>query len=44
MYYWFKPGGAGSCSLNITLVTLTLLLVVGFSVLSLLPLARQVRC
>ncbi|GIL51871.1 hypothetical protein Vafri_7783 [Volvox africanus] len=40
MYYWFKPAGAGSCSLNIALITLTLLLVVGFSVLSLAPLAR----
>ncbi|GLC42848.1 hypothetical protein PLESTB_001430300 [Pleodorina starrii] len=40
MYYWFKPAGAGSCSLNIALITLTLLLVVGFSVLSLAPMAR----
>ncbi|EFJ42217.1 hypothetical protein VOLCADRAFT_83749 [Volvox carteri f. nagariensis] len=40
MYYWFKPAGAGSCSLNIALITLTLLLVVTFSVLSLAPLAR----
>ncbi|KAG2425224.1 hypothetical protein HYH02_015051 [Chlamydomonas schloesseri] len=41
MYAWFKPAGAGSCSLNIGLITLTLLLVVAFSVLSLAPLARQ---
>ncbi|GFR42829.1 hypothetical protein Agub_g3786 [Astrephomene gubernaculifera] len=38
MYYWFKPAGAGSCSLNIALITLTLVLVAGFSGLSL---ARQ---
>ena len=43
MYAWFKPAGAGSCSLNIGAITLTLLLVVAFSVLSLAPLARQVR-
>ncbi|KAG2493562.1 hypothetical protein HYH03_008376 [Edaphochlamys debaryana] len=41
MYAWFKPPGAGSCSLNVALVTLALLLVVGCSALSLAPLARQ---
>ena len=41
-FYWFKPAGAGSCSLNVALITLTLLLLVIFSSLSLLPLARQV--
>ncbi|KXZ45723.1 hypothetical protein GPECTOR_51g709 [Gonium pectorale] len=41
MYHWFKPAGAGSCSLNIALITLTLLLAVGFSMLSLTPVVRQ---
>lgn len=42
MYYWFKPSGAGSCSLNVGLITVTLLLVVSFSLLSLAPLAKGV--
>lgn len=40
LYYWFKPAGAGSCSMNVAFVTLTLLLCVGFSLLSLHPVSR----
>lgn len=43
MYHWFKPSGAGSCSLNITLITLALLLILAFTALSLHPMARAVR-
>ncbi|MEW5314073.1 MAG: hypothetical protein WDW38_005597 [Sanguina aurantia] len=41
MFYWFKPSGAGSCSLNIALITTSLLLVVGFSTLSIAPFVKQ---
>lgn len=42
MYHWFKPSDAGSCSLNVSLITVTLLLVVGFSALSLHPVVKKV--
>eukprot|EP00775_Hariotina_reticulata_P009592 gene9592-9755_t len=41
LFYFFKPAGAGSCSLNVFLITTSLLLCVGFSLLSLLPMARN---
>jgi hypothetical protein len=41
MFHWFKPSGAGSCSLNILLITLTLLLCITISALSLAPFARK---
>lgn len=41
LFYFFKPAGAGSCSLNVFLITASLLLCVGFSMLSLLPMARN---
>lgn len=41
LFYFFKPTGAGSCSLNVFLITASLLLCVGFSMLSLLPMARN---
>lgn len=41
LFYFFKPAGAGSCSLNVFLITASLLLCVGFSMLSLLPVARN---
>lgn len=41
LFYFFKPGGAGSCSLNVSLITLTLLVCVVFSLLSLHPMARS---
>lgn len=41
LFYFFKPGGAGSCSLNVTLITLSLLLCCAFSAISLLPLAKR---
>ena len=41
LYVFFKPGGAGSCSLNVALITTSLLLCVAFSALSLAPLARN---
>lgn len=37
MYHWFKPSGAGSCSLNVALVTLALLLVVCCAMVALQP-------
>lgn len=40
LYAFFKPQGAGDCSLNVALITLSLLLCVSFSVLSVLPFAR----
>lgn len=41
LYAFFKPAGAGSCSLNVALITLALLLCVGFSALSVAPFARN---
>jgi hypothetical protein len=41
LFYFFKPSGAGSCSLNVFLITASLLLCIGFSALSLLPMARN---
>lgn len=41
MYYWFKPSGAGDCSFNIGMITLTLIICVGFSMLSLHPQAHN---
>jgi hypothetical protein len=41
MYHWFKPEGAGSCSLNITLITLALVVVVAISALSLHPVSKS---
>lgn len=41
LFYFFKPAGAGSCSLNVTLITLSLLLCCAFSGVSLLPLAKR---
>eukprot|EP00879_Flechtneria_rotunda_P033791 GHRR01037575.1.p1 GENE.GHRR01037575.1~~GHRR01037575.1.p1 ORF type:complete len:175 (-),score=47.97 GHRR01037575.1:356-832(-) len=41
LFYFFKPAGAGSCSLNVFLITASLLLCVAFSMLSLLPMARN---
>eukprot|EP00882_Tetradesmus_deserticola_P026934 GHRQ01029755.1.p1 GENE.GHRQ01029755.1~~GHRQ01029755.1.p1 ORF type:complete len:452 (-),score=187.10 GHRQ01029755.1:218-1573(-) len=41
LFYFFKPSGAGSCSLNVFLITASLLLCIGFSMLSLLPMARN---
>uniref|UniRef100_A0A383VJK9 Serine incorporator n=1 Tax=Tetradesmus obliquus TaxID=3088 RepID=A0A383VJK9_TETOB len=41
LFYFFKPAGAGSCSLNVFLITASLLLCIGFSGLSLLPMARN---
>lgn len=37
MFHWFKPAGAGSCSLNMTLISLSLVLVAAFSAVSLHP-------
>lgn len=39
-FHWFRPAGAGACSLNTFLITTALLLVVGFSLVSLHPVAR----
>jgi len=41
MYHWFHPAGAGGCSLNITLITVTLLLLLVATAVSLHPLAKQ---
>jgi hypothetical protein len=41
LFYFFKPAGAGSCSLNVFFITASLLLCVGFSMLSLMPFARN---
>ncbi len=41
MYHWFKPSGAGPCSLNVSLITLTLLVVISFSLVSLHPVAKR---
>ncbi len=41
MYHWFKPAGAGACSLNVALITLALLVVVALSVLSLHPVCKK---
>jgi len=40
LYAFFKPAGAGSCSLNVFLITTALLLCIGFSALSVLPFAK----
>ncbi|GMH44341.1 hypothetical protein BSKO_12275 [Bryopsis sp. KO-2023] len=40
-YYLFKPAGAGSCSLNVSLITYTLIACVGFSILSVHPAAAH---
>lgn len=39
-FRWFKPAGAGSCSLNTFLIVTALLLCLAFSLVSLHPLAR----
>jgi hypothetical protein len=41
LFYFFKPAGAGSCSVNVFLITASLLLCVCFSLLSLAPFARN---
>lgn len=41
LFYFFKPTGAGSCSLNVALITLSLLLCVAFSLISLTPLSKN---
>ncbi len=41
LFAFFKPAGAGSCSLNVFLVTAALLLCVAFSALSVAPFARS---
>ena len=38
LFHWFKPAGAGSCSLNVGIITATILLFVGFTVVSISPL------
>ena len=40
LFAFFKPAGAGSCSLNVALITVSLLLCVALSVLSVLPVSR----
>ena len=40
LFAFFKPAGAGSCGLNVFLITFALLLCVSFSVLSVLPCSR----
>ncbi|KAI8465487.1 MAG: serine incorporator/TMS membrane protein [Monoraphidium minutum] len=40
LFAFFKPAGAGSCGLNVFLITAALLLCVGFSLLSVMPFAR----
>lgn len=40
LFAFFKPAGAGSCGLNVFLITAALLLCVGFSALSVLPISR----
>jgi hypothetical protein len=40
LFAFFKPGGAGSCGLNVFLITFSLLLCVAFSMLSVLPCSR----
>ncbi|KAF8059424.1 erkB [Scenedesmus sp. PABB004] len=41
LFVFFKPAGAGSCGLNVFLITSSLLAAVAFSLLSLHPLARR---
>ncbi|KAL6757882.1 serine incorporator/TMS membrane protein [Haematococcus lacustris] len=41
MFYWFKPMAAGSCSFNVTLITLALLVVVLMTAVSLHPAAKS---
>jgi len=41
MFIWFHPSGAGSCSLNVFLITSSLLLVAGYSVLSVTSAAKN---
>lgn len=38
LFHWFKPAGAGSCSFNVGVITATILLFVGFTVVSISPL------
>jgi hypothetical protein len=41
LFYWFKPAGAGDCSFNILIISLTLILGVAVSLLSLHPRATN---
>lgn len=40
LYWLFTPAGADACGFNITVITLTLLLCLSFSLLSLHPVVR----
>lgn len=41
LFVWFKPADAGECSLNIALITLTLLLCLGVSLLAIQPFTHR---
>jgi hypothetical protein len=41
LFFFFKPSGAGPCSLNVFLITTSLLLCSAFSALSLAPFSRN---
>mmetsp|Transcript_14820 Transcript_14820/g.41700 ORF Transcript_14820/g.41700 Transcript_14820/m.41700 type:complete len:432 (-) Transcript_14820:29-1324(-) len=41
MFFWFKPHGAGPCSLNVFLIVASLILVTAFSVISIHPAAKH---
>jgi Serine incorporator (Serinc) len=41
LFYWFKPAGAGDCSFNVTVIVLSVVLVVAFSLLSMHPIVRR---
>jgi hypothetical protein len=39
-FFWFKPAGAGSCTLNVAIIVTTILLFLSLSLLSVSPLVR----
>lgn len=41
MFVWFKPADAGDCALNVVLITLTLLLCLGVSLLAIQPFTHR---
>jgi serine incorporator 1/3 len=41
LFHWFKPTGAGACSFNVAVITLTLVLFAGFSIVSISPFVRS---
>ena len=40
LFFWFKPANAGSCTFNVTVITVSILLLLAFSVISIAPMVK----